>query len=128
MAEWADEYYTMLDDCEKRESRLTDWERGFVESMRGQLDAGKRPTRKQIETLEQKIADLRKSIAAQQKELDRKKAELEEAASQQRELDRQTAIFLLSIGAVVESPGDPEPIANDSPYDSSGVTSIDDGG
>lgn len=47
---------------------------------------------------------------------------------EQRFLDRQTAIFLLSIGAVVESAGDPEPIANDSPFDSSGVTSVDDAG
>lgn len=30
MTSWADEYLTMLDDCEKREERLTDWERGFL--------------------------------------------------------------------------------------------------
>ncbi len=52
MAEWADEYYELLDDCEKRESRLSDWERGFVESMRSQLDNGRRPSLKQIETLD----------------------------------------------------------------------------
>ena len=27
MTSWVDEYFTMLDDCEKRESLLTDWER-----------------------------------------------------------------------------------------------------
>jgi len=26
----ADEYLTLLDDCEKREERLTDWERDFA--------------------------------------------------------------------------------------------------
>lgn len=30
MTTWADEYMTMLEDCERREERLTDWERGFV--------------------------------------------------------------------------------------------------
>ena len=38
MTTWADEYVTMLDDCEKREERLTDWERGFVDSLRSQID------------------------------------------------------------------------------------------
>jgi len=52
MASWADEYFTMLDDCEKRESRLTDWERGFVDSLRSQLERDCRPSAKQIETLD----------------------------------------------------------------------------
>jgi len=52
MAEWQDEYRTLLDDCEKREERLTDWERGFVDSLGSQLSAGRRPTPKQIETLD----------------------------------------------------------------------------
>ncbi len=49
---WADEYITMLEDCERRESRLTDWERGFVDSLRSQLERDRRPTPKQIETLD----------------------------------------------------------------------------
>lgn len=49
---WADEYITMLDDCEAREERLTDWERGFVDSLRSQIDSGKRPTAKQTKTLD----------------------------------------------------------------------------
>lgn len=49
---WADEYITLLDDCEAREERLTDWERGFVDSLRRQLEEGRRPTTKQIETLD----------------------------------------------------------------------------
>ena len=42
----------MLDDCEKREERLTDWERGFVDSLRRQIEQGRRPSAKQIETLD----------------------------------------------------------------------------
>lgn len=52
MDSWADEYFTMLDDCEERESRLTDWERGFVDSLRIQLEHDRRPSAKQIETLD----------------------------------------------------------------------------
>lgn len=52
MAEWSDEYLTMLDDCEARESRLSDWERGFVDSLRGQIESGRRPSLKQIEKLD----------------------------------------------------------------------------
>lgn len=49
---WADEYLQMLDDCEARESRLTDWERGFVDSLRSQIGHGKAPSPKQIESLD----------------------------------------------------------------------------
>jgi hypothetical protein len=52
MTTWANEYLTMLDDCEKREQRLTDWERSFVDSMRHQIERGARPTVKQIDTLD----------------------------------------------------------------------------
>lgn len=53
MSDWTDEYLTMLEDCEKRESRLTDWERSFVGSLRSQIERGARPTAKQIETLDE---------------------------------------------------------------------------
>lgn len=43
----------MLGDCEARESRLTDWERGFIDSIRDQIDNGRAPTPKQIEVLDQ---------------------------------------------------------------------------
>lgn len=49
---WADEYITLIEDCEKRESRLNDWERSFIDSLRNQLEQGRRPTAKQIETLD----------------------------------------------------------------------------
>lgn len=52
MTTLSDEYLTMLDDCEQREERLTDWERGFVDSLRSQIEQGRRPSAKQIETLD----------------------------------------------------------------------------
>jgi hypothetical protein len=53
MATWADEYLTLRDDCEQREERLTDWQRGFVDSLRRQIEAGRQPTAKQIDTLDE---------------------------------------------------------------------------
>ena len=52
MTTWANEYLTLLDDCEKREERLSDWERGFVDSLRAQIEKDRRPTVKQIEALD----------------------------------------------------------------------------
>ena len=46
------EHEPMLDDCETREERLSDWERGFIDSLRSYIAAGRRPTPKQIETLD----------------------------------------------------------------------------
>lgn len=43
MSTWHDEYVTLLDDCERREERLTDLERGFVDSLRRQIEQGRRP-------------------------------------------------------------------------------------
>lgn len=48
----ASEYLTMIDDCEARESRCTDWERGFLDSLRSQLENGRVPSDKQVEFLE----------------------------------------------------------------------------
>ena len=52
MSTWQDEYVTLLDDCERREERLSDWERGFVDSLRRQIEQGRRPTPKQLEALD----------------------------------------------------------------------------
>lgn len=52
MTTWQDEYVTLLEDCERREERLSDWERGFVDSLRRQIEQGRRPTPKQIEALD----------------------------------------------------------------------------
>lgn len=43
-----DEFHQMVEDCEHRESRLTDWERGFIDSV---ADRGFPPTQKQYDTL-----------------------------------------------------------------------------
>ena len=51
MTAWTDEYTTMLDDCEKRESRMTEWEQSFCDSLSKQIGNGRTPTPKQCETL-----------------------------------------------------------------------------
>jgi len=35
---WQSEYLAMLEDCEVRVADLDDWERQFVQSLRGQFD------------------------------------------------------------------------------------------
>lgn len=52
MATWADEYLTMVEDCEKRESRLTPWEMRFIDSIRNSLERDKLLSVKQTETLD----------------------------------------------------------------------------
>jgi hypothetical protein len=52
MSGWADEYLTMIEDCEKRESRLTEWEVEFIGSIRSQLENDRPLTEKQTETLD----------------------------------------------------------------------------
>ena len=52
MTDWTTEYLQLIEDCEAREDRLTDWERGFIESIRTRLDAGAGLTMKQTETLD----------------------------------------------------------------------------
>lgn len=37
----ADECELMIADCEQRESRLDDWERGFIDSIKSQRIAGR---------------------------------------------------------------------------------------
>lgn len=53
MTTWADEYLTMVEDCEKRESRLTEWEQSFIDSIRNQLERERPLTGKQTDTLDQ---------------------------------------------------------------------------
>lgn len=48
---WQEEYLTLIEDCEKREERLDDWERGFIDSLEKQINNGKIPSQKQIEKL-----------------------------------------------------------------------------
>ena len=47
-----DEHRTMVEDCEKRESRLSDWERGFIDSISDSLSEGRTLTPRQAETLD----------------------------------------------------------------------------
>lgn len=42
----------MVADCEARESRLTEWESEFIQSLRERIDAGRSLTDKQAETLD----------------------------------------------------------------------------
>lgn len=46
-----DEISQMIADCEARESRLSEWERGFIDSISKQVDQGRSLTEKQDETL-----------------------------------------------------------------------------
>ena len=47
-----DDHQQMIDDCEARESRLSDWEREFISSLSEQIGRGRTLTPKQAETLE----------------------------------------------------------------------------
>ena len=48
----SDEHLTMVEDCEKRESKLSDWERTFIDSLRAQLESDGALTARQAETLD----------------------------------------------------------------------------
>lgn len=47
-----DEQCTMVADCVNRESKLTDWERTFIDSVSHQLADGRGLSEKQAETLD----------------------------------------------------------------------------
>jgi hypothetical protein len=51
MADWKDEYETMIEDCINRSEKLSDWESDFIQSLSEQLDDGKIPSSKQINKL-----------------------------------------------------------------------------
>jgi hypothetical protein len=48
-----DELLQLVTDCEEREGRLSDWERGFVSNIRSTLEAGRSLTEKQTERLDE---------------------------------------------------------------------------
>ena len=52
MSTWADECVTMLEDCERRSEKLSDWECDFVDSLQRQIVDGRRPSANQVETLD----------------------------------------------------------------------------
>lgn len=47
------EHQQMVEDCEKRESKLSDWEIEFIDSLSMRLATGKSLTEKQAERLDQ---------------------------------------------------------------------------
>lgn len=53
MATWIDEYMQLVEDCEKRESRITEWEQEFIDSIRNQLECERPLSDKQTEILDQ---------------------------------------------------------------------------
>ena len=53
MSNWTEEYLQQVEDCEARESRLTEWEQGFIASIRDQLEAERPLSRAQTTKLDQ---------------------------------------------------------------------------
>ena len=49
---WTEEYRQMIYDCEDRESKLSEWETNFIDSIHDQLRNKNSLTPKQIETLD----------------------------------------------------------------------------
>lgn len=47
------EHEQMVEDCEQREERLSEWERGFIDSIAKQLRDGRSLTTKQAERLDE---------------------------------------------------------------------------
>lgn len=47
-----EEHLQIISDCEDRESKLTDWETTFLDSLRNRIERGFFLTEKQEETLE----------------------------------------------------------------------------
>lgn len=47
-----DEHAQMIEDCENRESKLSDWERSFIDSISKQMADGRTLTEKQAERLD----------------------------------------------------------------------------
>lgn len=48
----SEDYPVMIEDCMERESKLSDWERSFLDSIEMQMSKGKSLSPKQIETLD----------------------------------------------------------------------------
>ena len=46
-----DDITQMIEDCEQRQSKLSEWEQNFIDSISHQLGCGHNLTEKQVETL-----------------------------------------------------------------------------
>jgi hypothetical protein len=53
MTHWTEEYLQQVEDCEQRESRLSEWEQRFIASIRDQLELERPLSRAQITKLDQ---------------------------------------------------------------------------
>jgi len=49
---WLNEYLTMIEDCEKRESRMTEWEQSFIDSVSKQISSKEYLSPKQVEIID----------------------------------------------------------------------------
>jgi len=47
------EHMTMIEDCEARESRLSEWDASFIDSIKRQIVDGRSLSKKQAETLDE---------------------------------------------------------------------------
>ena len=47
MSDWTSEHAQMIEDCEARESRMTEWASGFIDSLKDHLSRGRDLTDKQ---------------------------------------------------------------------------------
>lgn len=52
MPSWTDEYAQMLKDCVRRQSKLTEWDRGFLDSLVHEIEDHGTPTPRQCEVLD----------------------------------------------------------------------------
>jgi len=53
VSDWTEEYLTLIDDCEKRERKLSSWDVDFLTSVKDRLIDKKPLTPKQIECLDE---------------------------------------------------------------------------
>lgn len=52
MADWTEQYITLIDDCEKRDSKLSAWDVDFLASIRERLERKQPLTPKQSNILD----------------------------------------------------------------------------
>jgi hypothetical protein len=51
--EWGKVYLDMVEECGEADDKLSDWGRGFLDSLAVQLSEGREPSARQVEKLEQ---------------------------------------------------------------------------
>lgn len=53
MADWRDEYRTLIEDCRKRDRKLSAWDADFLDSIETRMNENRTLTPKQIEKLDE---------------------------------------------------------------------------